>query len=313
MTLPPLTLHIGAHRTATTALQVTLRRLSEAGELSGLDYFGPHRLRPRFSRSMLAIGKLPPLARIVPLSLLNTELAKALRGPLPVLISEEASLGRVDGSLLQGLGPYPGAAGQLRALHRMLGRRPARVVLTIRSPADWYPSAYSMVALRRTLPPLAELAPEWRAARRGWSEIATAARGLFGTCDVFCFEGLRETPAALLASLTGGRAAEAPIRRMNQSHSADVLAALARARASGGRAGRAEAEALRRAEAASSSAQSAAAPPATAQPLALPRADAEHLHAAYLADIARMEQAGISVRGAPTSALWPIPAGPAVA
>ena len=51
---PGLTLHIGAHRTATTTLQRTLQRMAEEGALGEIDYFGPHRLRPRFSLPITA-------------------------------------------------------------------------------------------------------------------------------------------------------------------------------------------------------------------------------------------------------------------
>ncbi|MGB0928255.1 MAG: hypothetical protein ACPGVA_13660 [Pikeienuella sp.] len=272
-----LTLHIGAHRTATNSLQATLRRLFEAGKLGDMAYFGPYRLRPRFSVTMLGISKAPTLARAIPLRLLSRDLAAALRSDQPVLYSEEASLGRVDATLLKGRGLYPTAAAHLQALHTMLGVKNARVVLSVRSPAAWYPSAYAMASLRRKLPPIETLAPQWAAAERGWHEIAHSVRDIFGSCEIFQYETLRDSPTALIAALVGSPVNDIRMPHTNQSHSADVIQKIAAERSAGRKATRAVANAFQ-----------SAAPNAAAHRLALPTDIAGMMEARYQAELSAM-------------------------
>ena len=139
-----LIVHIGAHKTATTHLQMRLRRGRAALAATNAAYVGPDDTRGPVQLSSLveAPGAAPDeeagwRARI------DAE-AEAGRGRL--LLSEENLIGVMrPGLLIDRDGRlYPRAGPQLRALFQVLDRRPTSIALAVREPASFLTSAFGM-------------------------------------------------------------------------------------------------------------------------------------------------------------------------
>lgn len=133
-------IHIGAHKTATTHLQHTLRAHRDALVAHDMDFIphGPMRmLSHRFSRPKgwrrLLRGR--PLAWQF-----NRELQKQRRGPTTMLISDEDLLGYAFDQLTNPLYGQPKCLHLLRAL---AGTGRMRLFLGIRSLDGLVPSAYA--------------------------------------------------------------------------------------------------------------------------------------------------------------------------
>jgi hypothetical protein len=134
-------LHIGAHKTASTHVQMTLKRSSVALASAGIDYFGPERTR----RKQDAL-RLPEL--------LNDDGIEARSGRAhargvfarsagDLVISDENILGMAHGLRMIREGRfYPGAAQRLARLAETLPDRPLRLGLALRDPAGFLASAY---------------------------------------------------------------------------------------------------------------------------------------------------------------------------
>jgi len=170
MSHPPIRdwrIHLGAHKTATTHLQHTLRAHRDALVAHDMDFIphGPMRVlshrfsRPRGWRSMLR-GR--PLAWQF-----NRELQKQRRGPATMLISDEDLLGYAYDQLTTPLYGQPKCLHLLKTLART-GRM--RLFLGIRSLDGLVPSAYAQTLkalvpepdmMARTRRALAADPPSW--------------------------------------------------------------------------------------------------------------------------------------------------------
>jgi hypothetical protein len=228
-----LTLHIGAHRTATTSTQDSLDQLAQAGALGDVQYIPPSSLRREFAAVLRKLTVAPVLGRVIPLRTLAPDLAHARKTMRPLLLSEESVLGAVDPALRCNRGLYPDARGRLRAFGHLLRVRKARVVLVVRDYADWYASAYAMASVRRDLPPINQLSPYWINAHRGWQDIADDAITVFGSCEIIQFEALRADPRIILRALVGDAAENAPLVHRQRSISRDALQQVITARRDG--------------------------------------------------------------------------------
>ncbi len=143
MSHPPVRawrIHVGAHKTATTHLQHTLRAHRDALVDHGVDFI-PHgqmrRLSHRYSRPKSWQAKLrgPVLAWKF-----NRDLQDYRRGPDTVLLSDEDLLGYAYDQLTTPLYQRPACLHLLQALAR---RGDMRLFLGIRSLDGLVPSAYA--------------------------------------------------------------------------------------------------------------------------------------------------------------------------
>lgn len=219
------TFHFGAHRTASSSTQMSLVRMADAGDLPGWRVFGPRRIRHRLTRSVDVLSHAPLLAQPVFGRVIARDVLAALDDPdAHCILSDENLLGPVDPAILGARGLYPDARRRLLALHRLIGpTRDRRVVLAVRNYADWWPSAYAMMSLRRAMPAVAALKPVWLGATRRWPALVRTIMGVFGECDVLCYEALKDNPLAHLTALVGDLAQAAPQLQLHTSFSADAL------------------------------------------------------------------------------------------
>lgn len=150
------------------------------------------------------------------------------------VISEECLLGAMTECLLSPRGIYPDAARRLRALKRMIGRREAKLVLTVRAYDDWFVSLYSWSLLHRKLPPAPALARAWAGRARGWPDLVREIEAVFGSCEIIEFGSLKRDPGAIVRALIGEAI---DIRHAGASLSAAGLAEVEARRRQGERVG----------------------------------------------------------------------------
>ncbi|SEI05849.1 hypothetical protein [Paracoccus alkenifer] len=139
-----LTIHLGAHKTASTHLQQSLQALAPAMLAAGIHYSGPPQWRDGMARlgPLLGAGIVPGRQR----GRLRWRLDRIAETWPEVVISEENILGSLRREGLMGPGNlvYPDAVPRLRRLLGMLRHRPATICLAVREPSAFLTSAFSM-------------------------------------------------------------------------------------------------------------------------------------------------------------------------
>ena len=150
-----IVLHLGAHKTATTHLQRSIRRRVKALSAAGVHFHGPQQLRgpglslpERFGLSLPGAGRPH-----------RGDPARALADLVPgggrLVLSEENFAGHLQGRLGRVPTPlYPKAATRCGALSRAAGVGSVTVALALRNPSDFLTSAYSQLLIGgRRVPP----------------------------------------------------------------------------------------------------------------------------------------------------------------
>ncbi len=244
-----LTLHLGAHRTGTTALQLLLGRQSDRLAVAGIAFLGPRRLRGdvlagqqrRWHRA-LALG-----AATGPSPLAAECAREAAAGRGRIVISDENLLGTMHVNL-DTAELYPDAAARMAELALALPAQPSRIFLTLRDFAGYWRSAHAHRFLVR-----GEAAIDARRLTRSpgnaWLPVLRAVREAFPVSRLTVARHLGDPGfvPALATAMVGAAAldgAAPPRTTVNASLPADVLAALC-AMPEGAERGRA-AEATRR-------------------------------------------------------------------
>lgn len=138
-----LSIHLGAHKTASTHLQYSLRQVRDRLAEAGLAYIDPNMLR----------GEPLPLSLILAQGIGGPGEAEARqtlqdlrRGCPDLLISEENILGLTHRSrLFSRVGEiYPRATQRLRHVIALAGGGPAVLYLSLRDPASFIVSAFAL-------------------------------------------------------------------------------------------------------------------------------------------------------------------------
>lgn len=136
-----ITLHFGAHKTATTHLQSVLSRNQKALRLAGQKYFGPVQIRQHR-------GGVQRFLRLDEPKQVRDERLAELSGPhSKVLLSEENFAGRIlaNQGKRTGRRPYPRADQRFFALAQGLADHRLHLAFAVRNPATFLVSAYSQV------------------------------------------------------------------------------------------------------------------------------------------------------------------------
>ncbi|MEM7487704.1 MAG: hypothetical protein AAF390_01130 [Pseudomonadota bacterium] len=225
---PPITLHLGAHRTATTSLQRLMMR--NAGDLRerGVVVWGPRQTRSGLLTGVLGDPGRVRLRRDVQayraagrVALLRSDMTRA--GIERLVISDENMLGGLRENLLLGR-LYPSVSARL---HRLAGalRGVERVCLSIRSPDAWWTSAFAFLMMRGFPPPEAATIDAILRARRTWRHVIEDVAAAFpeATLDVWTFEERASDPGGLHALLTGHAPARSGVPLVNASPSVGDL------------------------------------------------------------------------------------------
>lgn len=230
-----LVLHLGAHRTGTTAIQHTLRRNRRQLMQRGVGYWGPGILRKVFSSGLLteAAGDMTGLVaqarrRDITELLRDRALAARENNVATILLSDENLPGTMPGNLGEAA-LYPQAQRRLSVLASLLPIRPSAIFLAIRDYAEFWASIYAFSALRRRVPDFDAIGPDVVASRRGWVEVIGDIRAAFPGVPVKIWPYARHEGAlaACLAEMLGPSRTALPddlaIERRNQNPGAAAL------------------------------------------------------------------------------------------
>ena len=174
-----LILHIGAHRSASTAIEQCLSRNLSRLAGDGVQVWKPHALR-----KMPGFAAAPGLGE-ADFAQAKAGFAKAVSasGARKLVISEENMLGAMDVNLRTGV-LYPRAKERLAAYAAFFPVAPRRVALGIRSYASFWLSCYLYVLRRRPLPPFEQLASALASLPRGWRDVVADVRLVFPDAEI---------------------------------------------------------------------------------------------------------------------------------
>lgn len=205
---PPITLHLGAHRTGTTTLQHLLTRNASFLTARGVAVWGPARTRNGLLAGVVgdpgrsgASGNVMAHRAAGRVALLRSDLLAA--GSRRLVISDAALLGSLRENLLLGR-LYPSATARVARLAVALPGID-HIALSIRSPDAWWTSAFARLMTRGFAPPDRATLDAVLQARRSWrhviADIATALPGRRLT--VWTHEDMAARPEVAVADLTG--------------------------------------------------------------------------------------------------------------
>ncbi|MBB1491019.1 hypothetical protein H5395_05645 [Paracoccus sp. MC1854] len=198
-----LTIHVGAHKTASTHLQQTLRGLIPRMLAAGTHYSDVHHWRGGPARLTVALGEGEDAAR----------LRKRLRRRLDVtaatwpemVISEENILGSLRRESLMGRGNliYPEARRRMGRLCGMLRHRPATICLAVREPCDFLTSAFSMQVMGGHELVLPDYLGGFDPARLSWTDLARRLLSLRGVARlvVWAYEDYAAVRPQILSAI----------------------------------------------------------------------------------------------------------------
>ncbi len=213
-----LVLHIGAHRTGTTALQQILRRARPRLARRGVEFWGPQEMRaPDIASYARRRAEARTPEHRIALASTRGEVAAAVAaaeaaGRRRLVVSEENLLGSMERNLLDA-SLYPTARQKLAAMAELFPMRPATVCLCLRDYAGYWPSAHSHVLLHRDMPPFDAARLHAATRVRGWVEVvADVAAALPGARIVLWRHGrtqdhLRRALSALVGAGMAGKLA----------------------------------------------------------------------------------------------------------
>ena len=203
-------LHVGAHKTASTYLQLRLARSADHLAAHGIRAIVPAKLRERVSAAQTPLNPLNRVGR-VRRGRQMAAIAELVReaeadGVARLVISEENLLGIMDPIVDDGAF-YERAGGALAALWPSLARHRPRVALAIRSPASFYVSVWGYLLRRgRYVPFDARARRAALEADRGWADLVgdiSAALPPGAAMTVWRYEDFARLEPAVLAELAG--------------------------------------------------------------------------------------------------------------
>lgn len=206
---PPISLHLGAHRTGTASLWARLGRAEADLRSRGVVIWGPDRIRGGLLTGVLGDpgrmdrrgGKLA--ARTAGrLSMQRRELAG--QGVRRIVLSDAALLGSLRENLLLAR-LYPSAGPRLRRLAAALPGVD-RIGLTIRAPETFWASSFAHMMRQGFAPPDRDTIAALVAARRGWRDVIADVAAAFpqARLRVAVHDDRADDPGAFAAWLTNG-------------------------------------------------------------------------------------------------------------
>lgn len=196
-------IHLGAHKTATTHMQLCLGNARRQLRQRGVRYFGPRNLRE-------PPGLATALADTARDRLTNhwrAGLAARLTDCRLAVLSEENILGTMAPDLLFGANGaiYPAAAGRVARLLDFAGGHPATLFLAVRNPTDFVASAYGMHLAGGNPPVLSEYIGNFRVPALRWSRLVERLLAVEGVEQmvVWAYEDYRVARPQVLGALVG--------------------------------------------------------------------------------------------------------------
>ncbi|PWJ16926.1 hypothetical protein [Jannaschia seohaensis] len=228
--MPPITLHLGAHRTGTSSLQRLLNR-----ERAGLEARGIALWSPKQTRAGLFTGLLGDPGRRTPKREIHAHRAAgriamrrralAADGITRLIVSDENMLGGLRENLLMAR-IYPTVTARMARIGPALPGTD-RVCLSIRSPDAWWTSTFAFLMSRGFAPPDRATLDAILRSRRGWRGVVEDLARAFPAArlTVWTHEEMAARPAAGFALLTGAPPPDGPVPHLQASLTAEDLRA----------------------------------------------------------------------------------------
>ncbi|SFA89940.1 hypothetical protein SAMN05421688_1586 [Poseidonocella pacifica] len=226
----PVSLHVGAHKTASTHLQKTLAAHRDTLRDSGMEFLGPQTLRGAASLSdLFGLGGRAPFAGRPPQDQLRWLVG---RGGRRLIISEENLLGDANKALSDG-GLYPEAEARVRRLIEAIAPSPVRLFLAMRDPADWLASVYRHALFNGYRGTFEAFCGKRQPEAMRWSDLVARLSGIAGV-ESLCLWTYEDYPAVAVPAFRrmtswrlGPRIVPLP-QRINAGLSAAAVAELLR-------------------------------------------------------------------------------------
>ena len=195
-----ITLHVGAHRTATTSFQHYMRQNAPRLRRLGIGFWGPLRTRGGLFAGVMPDEQSDQTAFDKARHRIGTALDRAEKAGLRhLIISEENILGR-PGDNLRDRRLYGRAGTRLARLTNALDGRIDRVTITVRPQQDYWPSLVAYAVHRGHPLPDAKAVDDIAQSQRLWQdtlrEIAAAQTGEVVVLHHGC--GPRSTLSAMI-------------------------------------------------------------------------------------------------------------------
>ncbi|TRW95095.1 hypothetical protein FNJ84_17565 [Paracoccus sp. M683] len=200
-----VSIHVGAHKTATTHLTNCIDRIERQMIAAGTMFLGPESLRhaPLNLRALLN----RPDANAEKQASGSAILRGLIDDHRNLVISEEQILGAIaNGNLTDEAGRvYPKAGMRLRHLLDLIGTRDVTVFLACRSPADFLTSAFGEYLRHNGPLRIEDFLGDFDPRALRWSELAERLMQESGAARMICwrYEDLAAIRPELLRSLLG--------------------------------------------------------------------------------------------------------------
>lgn len=204
-----VTLHFGAHRTATTTFQRMLGQSGRHMREAGCAYWGPKR-----TRSALFDGLLGPSAGLLPWAARKGNRASGRvkmaldrlegEGARHLLVSEENMVGTLRQTLITGK-LYPDAFGRAARLSGAFGETCTQIGFGIRSYDAWWTSAIAFSVAKAGPVPSAALCQALLDQPRRWRDVLCDLADAFPKAKlcVWTHEAMAARPEAVARALLG--------------------------------------------------------------------------------------------------------------
>lgn len=216
-------LHVGAHRTGTSALQRSLGRQPQRLAAAGITFWGPQALRGGKIAGLLATGESAALTGQD--SPGGGEGSNGFLAGVPpahrLILSDENMAGTMYRNWTQGT-LYPEVSGQLRAVLHLLPAPPAAIHLTLRDFAGYWQSVFAHLQRVRRVS-LFEAARLSASAGNSWLPALRAVRAACPEAPLHVARYDRTAAHRVMAALVGPEAARTlrpPLQGVNASRPA---------------------------------------------------------------------------------------------
>ncbi|WP_432816992.1 hypothetical protein [Sulfitobacter sp. JB4-11] len=206
--LMDVTLHIGAHRTATTTFQHVMRQHLAALQERGIGVWGPERTRksvfPGLFQNSTAPRKRNPALRAQGRARMLAARA-AHQGLEQLLVSDENMLGSCVHNIRH-RALYPAAGERMARVAAAFGGRVTRIVLSVRAQDLWWSSAMALAVERGHPIPTASRCAAICDSTRTWRDVITDIACAVPDAEICVtpFETFGNRPQAVLAAAIGG-------------------------------------------------------------------------------------------------------------
>lgn len=198
-----ITLHIGAHRTATTTFQHYMRQNGDTLRRQGIGFWGPLR-----TRSGLFSGALPGDPRVDDRAAfdrarrrIGRELDRAEAAGIRHLIVSEENVAGLPARNIREARLYPQIGDRLARISRAFDYRISTMAMTLRPQPDYWPSIMAFAAERgHPLPDAARIDQIARSPRL-WQNVVSDMASAQGSAILLARHGL--SPVVMLQALSG--------------------------------------------------------------------------------------------------------------